>query len=172
MHFLKYYITLLFFYTCQFVVGQSEISIAVTASLDTVLMGNDFSITYTIENADIEHFDAPAFDNFELIGGPNQSSSYTIINGVRSSKIAYTYYLRPIKEGIFEIPAAVVQTENEEIFSSALTVVVAPNPEGIIQEQVSTNQNQYFEWHMGAPYENQQEQQANPSRKKRKTVKM
>jgi hypothetical protein len=103
---LKFYILLfLFLGTALFAVAQVKF----TASVDKSEVGTTerFEITFTV-NSSAEKFVPPTFDGFLVEAGPNVSQSMTVINGVSSGAIAYTYDLVAIKAGIFTIgPASI-----------------------------------------------------------------
>ncbi|TNJ47275.1 protein BatD [Tamlana fucoidanivorans] len=59
-----------------------------------------------IMNQDGDNFIPPDFSNFMVVGGPNQSVSNSWINGVRTYKKTYSYFLAPKKRGVFTISQA------------------------------------------------------------------
>lgn len=100
-------------------------------SNDTVLIGNDVLIKFTLENIDGK-FNPPQFDDLEIISGPNTSSSVSIINGDKTSKTSYAYYLRPQREGLIEILPIGVEHSEETIYCDTLRLIVEPNPDNLI----------------------------------------
>ncbi|MBP7821604.1 MAG: BatD family protein [Saprospiraceae bacterium] len=111
-----------------------EASFKVSLSRDTVLMNNYFEIKFIIENAKSKNFTPPDFKDFKIVGGPSQSSNFSMINGEVTQSITYTYFLEPTDEGIFTIGTAYVDTGEERLETPRVDVVVRPNPEGIIEE--------------------------------------
>jgi len=111
-----------------------EAQIRVFASPDTVLLGNDVTVYFELNNAQ-GTFEAPEIDGFDVIGGPNYSSSFSLINGEASSSSTYSYILRPQEAGVFYMGSASIQTPDETFSSTPLEIVVLPNPEGIRQEK-------------------------------------
>ena len=67
-----------------------------------VVVGEQFQVSYEL-NGDGTNFEAPNFNNFEIVGGPfsSSSSSVQIVNGsvTRTNTHTYSFYLRAIKEG-------------------------------------------------------------------------
>jgi hypothetical protein len=111
-------------------------SIIVEISPESVLMGNEFEVSFTIENADVKSFEAPAFKEFDLVGGPFSSSMMQIINGAVSSKQTYTYILAPKNPGKFYIEPAFAQLKSGgALETQAIEVKVSANPEGIKQNR-------------------------------------
>src|SRR5512137_910849 len=85
--------------------------ISVTADYPPVVsVGQQFSISWTINSGGGE-FTAPPFTNFYRLMGPqtSYSSNTQIINGKisRETTYSYVYYLQGLKEGKFVIPPAV-----------------------------------------------------------------
>ena len=103
-----------------------------------VVMGETFRLSYTINTHGARGFRVGDIADFDILSGPNQSSSsnISIINGVRTSskKLTFTCILRPKREGTFTIPAATVTVDGELLTSKELTVKVLP------QDQRSTQQ--------------------------------
>lgn len=104
-----------------------------------VVMGETFRLSYTINTHGARGFRVGDIADFDILSGPNQSSSsnISIINGVRTSskKLTFTCILRPKREGTFTIPAATVTVDGELLTSKELTVKVLP------QDQRSTQQS-------------------------------
>jgi hypothetical protein len=99
---------------------------------DTLLMGNYLEVTFTLENT-TGKIEPPSFESFELINGPAQSSSVSIINGNMTQHHSYTYILQAKEEGIFLIDPAIAFVGEEVIKTDPIQIVVLPNPDGIIQ---------------------------------------
>lgn len=64
-------------------------------------------------NQDGDNFIPPNFTNFTVIGGPNQSVSNSWINGVRTYKKTYSYFLSPKQRGVFTIAQASITIDGE-----------------------------------------------------------
>ena len=75
-------------------------------------------------NKDGDHFNPPSFSGFTIIGGPNQSVSNSWINGVRSYKKTYSYFLAPKKRGNFTITQATIVIDGETYKTTPIKVVV------------------------------------------------
>ena len=107
-----------------------EVSLKVEVSTDSILYGNYFEVRFTIENAGGD-FQAPDFDGFEVLSGPNTSSSFSMINGKVSQEASYSYVLRPMREGTLYIDPAAFKTGDEVLETEPIGVQVYPNPAGI-----------------------------------------
>lgn len=75
-------------------------------------------------NQDGDHFVPPSFSGFTVIGGPNQSVSNSWINGVRSYKKTYSYFLAPKKRGNFIINQASVTIKGEVYKTIPINIAV------------------------------------------------
>lgn len=163
---------------------ESAPKFTVEISTDSVLMGNYFEVKFTLENADGSNFEAPHFENFDIVGGPNHSSSYSFVNGEMSQSITFSYYLQPRDIGAYYILPASIETKEAVLETIPLEVWVAPNPEGIQQfpkERESRrnffddfwNQNPFGE-QMPAPEKPKRKEPVKPEskKKKRKTVRI
>lgn len=116
--------------------GQAPAKFTVRISTDSILMGNNFQVSFTLENAEGSNFKAPALGTyFDVVSGPNTSSSMTVMNGQMSKSITYTYYLRPRDVGTFFIEPASIETPDNYLETAPIEVMVVPNPDGIQQNQ-------------------------------------
>jgi hypothetical protein len=102
-------------------------------SADTLLAGNYFELKYTVENTDGQ-FEAPNLSAFNVIGGPNTASSFSMVNGTVTSSSSYSYYLKPSDIGVYTIPPAFLITSTDTLATMPIDIIVVANPEGIIQE--------------------------------------
>src|SRR5690554_6550095 len=75
-------------------------------------------------NQDGDNFRPPNFENFRVVGGPNQSISNSWINGKRSFSKTYSYFLAPQKTGKSGIGEATIDVKGEVYKTSPVEVVV------------------------------------------------
>jgi hypothetical protein len=75
-------------------------------------------------NKDGDNFSPPNFDNFQVVGGPNQSVSQSWMNGVRSFSKTYSYFLAPKKTGRFTIGQASIEIDGESYKTVPVTVEI------------------------------------------------
>ncbi|MEP5339077.1 MAG: BatD family protein [Algibacter sp.] len=75
-------------------------------------------------NQDGDNFNPPNFSGFAVIGGPNQSVSNSWINGVRSYKKTYSYFLSPKKRGNFTIDQATIVVDGETYKTTPIKIAV------------------------------------------------
>ncbi len=97
------------------------------SSKGTVSVGEQFALTYEV-NAEGQGFRAPTIKDFDVLSGPNQSSSSNIqiMNGRTTQSVSYTftYYLRATKEGKFTLSPASIKVNGKNIESNPIVINV------------------------------------------------
>ncbi|WP_367392107.1 BatD family protein [Lewinella sp. LCG006] len=114
-------------------VFTQEAAFTVNVNNDSILLGNRFSVTFSLQNGQGEDFFFPEFNGFVKVGGPNMSSQMNIINGAVKQSVQYTYFLEAHEVGDYYIEPASVKVGDSYLETPPLLVRVFPNPEGIIQ---------------------------------------
>src|SRR5210317_1814203 len=95
------------------------------AILSKAKLGQNERLRVSFEmNKDGDFFEAPSFENFEVLMGPSQSISSSFINGKRSFSKSYTYVLRPKKQGQLIIESASITIDNTVYTTDPKTVLV------------------------------------------------
>ncbi|MCO5946835.1 BatD family protein [Mucilaginibacter flavidus] len=119
---LKYYIlTLLLFW--EGVTFAQEVKFTATASKTTVGTGEQFQVDFSV-NGNAEGFNPPAFSSFQVLSGPNVSSSMESINGRTTVSSSYSYILMGAKIGDFTIGPAFIVVNGKTLTSSAIKIKV------------------------------------------------
>lgn len=122
-------------------------NIQFTASAPKVVaVGENFRLTYSI-NAKGANLSSPSIKDFNIISGPNQSSSssISIINGQMTQNVSYsyTYFLNATKEGKFTIEPASIEVEGKEYKSNPINIeVIKGQANSHHQQQYNNNNNQ------------------------------
>lgn len=116
-------------------VNAQEIRFFVEVSKDTLLAGHLVQLTYRIENAEMNEFTAPEFSGFELVAGPQQSSSTRIMNGRVSREASITYILASTEVGKFSLEPARLISGDKTLECPRKTLFVLPNPRDIPDPQ-------------------------------------
>lgn len=100
-------------------------AIKVTASVSSgqVATGEQFEISFST-NGEPESFDPPAFNGFQVVGGPNQSSSYSSVNGATTINMSVGYVLVGVKEGDYTIGPAAMTIGGRQYRSNAVKIKV------------------------------------------------
>ncbi|HET8884835.1 MAG TPA: BatD family protein [Salinimicrobium sp.] len=88
-------------------------------------------------NQDGDNFKPPSFENFTVVGGPNQAVSNSWINGKRSYSKTYSYFLQPKKRGTFSIGQAEITIEGEIYKTLGLEIEVTAAVEDPEAEKIN-----------------------------------
>lgn len=95
-----------------------------------VVVGERFQVVFEA-NAESRNFQAPAFEGFNVLGGPftSSSSSIQMVNGsvTRSTRNSYTYALQASREGTFHIGSASVTVDGNKVSSEPFEIKVLPD---------------------------------------------
>ncbi len=83
-----------------------------------------------VMNQNGDNFTPPNFQNFQIIGGPNQSIKTSYVNGEQSFSKTYSYFLKPLKKGKLTIYQASVTIDGEEYKSLPVEVNVTDSVKG------------------------------------------
>lgn len=73
-------------------------------------------------NEDGDNFRAPSFQDFTVVGGPNQKISTSILNGKMAYSKTYSFYLQPKKRGNLTIGQAEIVIDDKVYKTSPITV--------------------------------------------------
>lgn len=103
------------------------------ATKNNVQVGEQFRAVYTV-NSKVDRFEGPDFAGFNVLSGPNSSTSqsYQFINGQvsQSYQLTYTYYLQAAKEGSYTVPPANVTIGGKSYQSNSLVINVSQSSSG------------------------------------------
>ena len=127
-HSLRTYVTLLVSLFMPVVLMAADIKFTAQAE-PTAIVGQPFRVQYQVNESGSDP-QWPSFDGFEVISGPqtSTSSSTQIINGkmTRSKSTIYTFILSATKEGQYTISAATITAGKQKCHSNALNIKVLP----------------------------------------------
>lgn len=79
----------------------------------------EYSVVFTVNTG---NFSPPTFKDFDVVSGPNQSSSYQYVNGVTSQQIIISYGLVAKREGKLVISPAGTNYNNQKVETAAITI--------------------------------------------------
>ncbi|MFT6334020.1 MAG: hypothetical protein ACJATI_000752 [Halioglobus sp.] len=113
-----------------------EFNVQVTS--DTILAGNILNITFTANNI-AGQFEGPDMQGLNVISGPNTSTSMSMINGDVTQTATYSYGVLCENIGDITILPAYFNTERETLETEPFSILVLPNPEGIIEQPPSNS---------------------------------
>lgn len=103
-------------------VSAAEITFEATAK-STVSVGERFQISFSLNNNG-SGFKAPSFAGFDILSGPNQSTSMQFNGSAMSQSLTYSFVLQATKEGTFTIAPAKIKVNGVEIESNELKITV------------------------------------------------
>ena len=119
----------------------------VSTDKNPAIVGEQILIQYNID-AEAENFKSPEFQGLQVLSGPNPSkqSSYTFINGSSESNTTstYSFYLRAIKEGNYNIPPAQITVDGKEISSKSYTIKVVKGRDKDQKQKKSLTKNLFI----------------------------
>lgn len=118
---------------CVQALADEKITFTASAP-ETVAVGDQFRLSYTITTQKVRDFRAPSIKGFDVLMGPSRSSqsSTQYVNGqmTSTSSITFTYILLANQEGEFNIPGANIVAEGNEMISNSVTIKVLPADKG------------------------------------------
>ena len=139
----KLFIILLLF--CSALTHAQQLK--VSADKNPALVGEQILVQYSI-NTKAENFKSPNFSGLQVLSGPNPStqSSYSFVNGKsqRSGSTTYSFYLKAVKEGTYNISPAAIIVKGETITSKAYQLKVVKGREKNKAEQKALSENLFI----------------------------
>ncbi len=106
-------------------------------SKNKVAIGEVFQVAFTL-NGSGSNLVYPAFNDFDIYSGPNQSQSMSMVNGTISQSTTLSLFIAAKKEGRFTIGAASVMSGNQKLETKPIVIEVT---KGAPQQQQQGNQN-------------------------------
>lgn len=119
---LKYSILALLLFWTGIVLAQ-EVKFTAQASKTTVGTGEQFQVDFTV-NGNASDFNPPAFSTFQVLSGPNQSTSMESINGHTTVTASLSYILMAAKEGSYTIGPASCTVNGKRYTTDAIKIKV------------------------------------------------
>jgi len=144
-----------------FLVSQLGAQVTFQTKVSKNRMGINERLKVSFEmNKNGDNFRPPKFEGFRVVGGPNQSTSNTWINGKRSFSRTYTYFLNPTRKGTLKIGQATIKIDGEIYKTSPAQVEVTdavktPNQGGNADYIADQNVHLVAEVSNGRPYLNE-----------------
>lgn len=116
----------LFIFTAVAASLNAQIDFTLTVSQRDISMDDELYVDYTV-NGTRKDVGMPMvnFNSWDVISGPNTSTSISFVNGKRSSSVAYGFVLKPKSTGQLTIPSAEIAIDGNTYKSNAVTVNVA-----------------------------------------------
>lgn len=149
--------------------GDATQSFEVKISSDSILLGNYLEVRFTAQNIQGQ-FEPPKFEDFDVVGGPNQSTSMRIINGQTTQTASYSFFIKPKSTGLLHIePAYFTNEEEQSLETPPMEINCLPNPDGVMQESRIRDGNERLSFD-AFPFFH--EMPAKPQKKKLKVTKI
>ena len=125
-----------FLFVSSWAMAQTPSFIA-QVSKNKVAVGEVFQVAFTL-NGSGSNLVYPAFNDFDIYSGPNQSQSMSMVNGTISQSTTLSLFIGAKKEGRFTIGAASVMSGNQKLETKPIVIEVT---KGAPQQQQQGNQN-------------------------------
>ncbi len=118
----KYFYIFILLFTVQNVLAQVSFKTAV--SKNQLGLNERLRIEFSMDKQGGDDFTPPNFNNFKVLAGPSQSTSFSSINGRSSFKQTYTYIIQPMVKGNFTISSASITYKGQILKSNAVKINV------------------------------------------------
>ncbi len=115
------FLLLAFIFSCDTIYSQVKFYASAPKSIP---VNSNFQIGFTLENANGSNLKPPAFSDFQVLGGPNTSTSMQWVNGNVTQSVTYNYVLRPKNQGTFKIGKGSIVVSGATLESNELTIQV------------------------------------------------
>ncbi len=146
-------------FTTSATLSAQEASIHVERSVDTVRAGQVFQLRVSIENHQ-GHYSPPDFSRLKIVGGPNHSSQFSMINGEVKRKITYSYHLIAPEAGVYKLGTAGSEDGGLSLRSEEIVLHVLPPHPGLTDAQDG--------WHSFGQSEQREQREQKPKLNTRK----
>ena len=102
----------------------AQVTFKTTVSKTELGLNERLRIEFSINKQGGDDFTPPNFNNFKVLSGPSQSTSFSSINGRTTYKLSYTYIIQPTVKGTFTIPSASINYDGQIIKTNTIRVAV------------------------------------------------
>lgn len=114
---------------------QAQVRFEATANAKEMLLSGEVEVSFTLYDASGKNFTPPDFNGFKVLAGPFQSSSTSLVNGVRSSQFAMTFVLRPQRKGVLSIGSASVVVNRKTLYTKPIQISVVEGSPNAAEER-------------------------------------
>ena len=116
----------------------SQVNFEASVSKSKLALNERLRVDFVM-NQNGDNFSPPKFDNFQIIGGPNQSIKTSYVNGERKFSKTYSYFLKPLTKGRLKINQASIEIDGEIYKSLQIEVLITDSV-----QQPSDATTQYY----------------------------
>ena len=117
---------------------SAQVNFEASVSKSKLALNERLRIDFVM-NQNGDNFSPPEFENFQIIGGPNQSIKTSYVNGERKFSKTYSYFLKPLKKGKLSINQASIEIDGEIYKSLQIEVLITDSV-----KQPSDSTTQYY----------------------------
>ena len=114
---MKRILNILIFCIAFFTISGQEFKTKLSHS--RVAINQNFTLTFEL-NTSGSSFSAPNLKDFQVLGGPNQSTSMSYVNGQMTQSLSFSYTLRPRSSGKFSIGGAGIKCNGKTLKSNKI----------------------------------------------------
>lgn len=105
--------------------SNAQASFTVVCPQKTIGKNDYLNIKFKVDHAsDVESINPPDFKNFTIVGGPDQESGMTSINGKVDQYVSVGYVLRPDGPGSYTIGPATAKADGKDLQTQPVTIQV------------------------------------------------
>ncbi|MBK7690753.1 MAG: BatD family protein [Bacteroidetes bacterium] len=134
--------SLILFISTATVVAQ-DIEFQVMPAANKVGTQDAFEVRYVVKNANrAQSFSLNELRDVQVVGGPSQSSSISIMNGERSVSLEITYVFKAKRKGSIVLPVGIISIDGREYKSNAVGIAVI---EGTVRTQTQRRSRNPFD---------------------------
>ena len=130
--------TFILFLAINSFVLSAQVNFEASVSKSKLALNEKLRIDFVM-NQNGDNFSPPEFENFQIIGGPNQSIKTSYVNGERKFSKTYSYFLKPLKKGKLSINQASIEIDGEIYKSLQIEVLITDSV-----KQPSDSTTQYY----------------------------
>lgn len=110
---------------------HQDITFDAQASKSRMLINSTLEYQITLRNANGSDFVPPKFKDFNIVSGPGQTRGNSIINGVATSYISFSWVLQPKRTGKLTIESASAKAGNRGYRTNTKSIEVLPVDAGL-----------------------------------------
>ena len=126
---------------------HQDITFIAELSKERMLQRSTVEYSLTLRNAQGEQMTEPDFSAFDVLQGPNRSIGTTILNGVATSQMTFSWMLQPKRTGTLTVGPATVRAAGRTYRTNSESVVVlepdaelaGEAPENFLRAELSTD---------------------------------
>ncbi|MGZ3873047.1 MAG: BatD family protein [Mucilaginibacter sp.] len=137
---LRYYILIILLFQTAGLFAQ-DVKFTASVNKTTVGTGEQFQVDFSV-NGNSSNFNPPGFSGFQVLSGPNVSTSMESINGNTTVSNSYSYILMATEEGEFTIGPATTIVNGKKLSTNPVRLKVVkgrPVPQNNSQQGGADN---------------------------------